>query len=389
MLCLEGRHVVRKLALLLALVATATLVAAGVAFTQVPEGGDSDRFIVVLENEVDSPSQVANGIARRQDLEVGFVYSHALNGFSATIPEGRLAAVRDNPRVAYVERDTTLHAVAQRLPWGIDRIQADKSSTRAGNGKGAVSNVNVYVIDSGIDASHPDLDPPVETANFTSEPPKDYYRHGTHVAGTIAAKDNSRGVVGVAPAAPLTDVKVLDRNGGTSARTIIEAIDWVTANAVAPAVANVSISGRANRAVDDAVKASARSGIFYSVAAGNDGRDACNYSPARAGESRGVVTTAAINKRNRDPSWSNYGSCVDLWAPGTGILSTQRGGGTDVMSGTSMASPHVGGTGALYLSGHTGADPATVELALKAAAVRTDGKSEDGRWIRRVHAGGY
>jgi len=380
---------VRRLALLLALVATATLVAAGVAFTQVPEGGDSDRYIVVLENRVDSPSRVANGIARRQNLDVGFVYSHALNGFSATIPEGRLAAVRANPLVAYVERDTPMHAVVQTLPWGVDRIQADKSSTRAGNGKGVVSNVNVYVIDSGIDAPHPDLDTPVEKVNFTSERPEDYYRHGTHVAGTIAARDDSRGVVGVAPAAPITDVKVLDRNGGTSARILIEGIDWVTANAVAPAVANVSIAGRANRAVDDAIKASARSGIFYSVAAGNDGRDACNYSPARAGEISGIVTTAAINKRNREPSWSNYGPCVDLWAPGTGILSTQRGGGTDVMSGTSTASPHVGGTGALYLSGNTGAASATVERSLKAASVRTDEESEDGRRILRVHAGGY
>lgn len=375
------------MALLLALVATATLVAAGVAFTQVPEGGD--RFIVVLENDVDSPSRVANGIARRQNLEVGFVYSHALNGFSATIPEGRLAAVRDNPRVAYVERDTTMHAAAQTLPWGIDRIQADKSSTRAGNGKGVVSNVNVYVIDSGIDASHPDLNVITPPVNLTSDPPGDCFEHGTHVAGTIAARDNLQSVVGVAPAAPITDVKVLDCKGDSSARTIIEGIDWVTAHAVAPAVANVSIAGRANRAVDDAIKASARSGIFYSVAAGNAGRNACNYSPARAGESRGIVTTAAINKRNRDPSWSNYGPCVDLWAPGTGILSTYAGGGTKAMSGTSVASPHVSGAGALYLSGHTGSAPATVESALKAHSVLTDEKSEDGRRIRRVHAGGF
>jgi aqualysin 1 len=282
-----------------------------------------------------------------------------------------------------------MHAVAQTLPWGVDRIQADKSSTRAGNGRGVVSNVNVYVIDSGIDASHPDLNVLTPPVNFTGDPPGDCFRHGTHVAGTIAARDNLLGVVGVAPAAPLTDVQVLDCAGDASARTIIEGIDWVTGHAVAPAVANVSISGRANRAVDDAMKASASSGIFYSVAAGNNGRNACNYSPARAGESNGIVTTAGINKRNREPSWSNYGPCVDLWAPGTGILSTQSGGGTDAMAGTSMASPHVGGTGALYLSGHTGADPATVERALKAASVRTDEKSEDGRWIRRVHAGGY
>jgi subtilisin family serine protease len=384
---------VRKLALLLALVATATLVAAGVAFTQVPEGGDSDRFIVVLEDDVDSPSEVANGIARRQNLEVGFVYSHALNGFSAAVPEGRLAAVRDNPRVAYVERDIPMHAVAQRLPWGVDRIQADRSSAEAGNGKGVVPDVTVYVIDSGI-YRHADLKV-VRHVNRTGDGRNtDCNGHGTHVAGILAARDNTSDVVGVAPGARLIGVKVLDCRGNGPASAVIKGIDWVTRNARRPAVANISISSepdQASQAVDDAVRGSVESGVFYSIAAGNFGEDACNFSPARvgAGTNNGIVTTAATNKSNREPSWSNYGSCVDLWAPGAGILSTQMGGGMVRMTGTSMASPHVGGTGALYLSGHTRVAPARVESVLKADSVRTNQKSRDGRRIRRVHAGGY
>jgi subtilisin family serine protease len=382
---------VRKTALLLALVAMATLLASGVAFTQVPENGGSDRYIVVLKDNVYSPSRVAAGIERRQNLGAGFVYSHALKGFSATIPYGRLDEVRADPRVAYIERDKPMHAVDQVLPWGIDKINADLSSTQAGNGSGAVANVNVYVIDSGIYASHPDLNVVTPPVNFTGDPPGDCYGHGTHVAGTIAAIDNVRDVVGVAPGAPLTDVKVLDCAGSGSASTIIKGIDWVTANAAKPAIANLSISGPASQAVDDAVSKSASSGVFYSVAAGNDGRRACNYSPARAGAgtNNGIVTTAAINSLGAEPSWSNYGKCVDIWAPGTSILSTKFGGGTTTMSGTSTAAPHVGGTGALYLSSHTAAAPATVESALKASSVRTGKTSKDGRSIRRVNAGGY
>ena len=388
-----------RIALLLALVAATTLLAAGVAFTQVPGGGYSDRYIVVFENDVNIPSQVANGIARRQNAEVGFVYGHALKGFSARIPDKALAAVRANPRVAYVERDGTVRAVAQTLPWGINRIDADRSSTRAGNGSGRVSGVNVYVVDTGVDASHADLNV-VGHVNFRGDGKNtDCSGHGTHVAGTMAAKDNKAGVVGVAPGAPLIGVKVLDCFGDGSASTIIKGIDWVTANAQKPAIANISISGPANDAIDDAVRSSARSGVFYSVAAGNDdndadyiGEDACTVSPARAGagKNNGIVTTAATGKSNDETPGSNYGRCVDLWAPGARILSTYKGGGTIRMSGTSMAAPHVGGTGALYLSSHAKATPTRVEEVLKADSVRTGEVSkEDGRPIRLVYAGGY
>jgi subtilisin family serine protease len=375
----------------------ATLVVAGVALTQTTTD-DADPYIVVLEDGADSPSQIASGIEQRQeDLEVDFVYSNALEGFSATIPDERLAAVRANPHVDYVEPDKMVSAVDQTLPWGIDRIQADKSSTKAGEGRGAISNVNVYVIDTGIDQTHPDLNDPdlgIDHVNFTGDGKNyDCNGHGTLVAGIMAARDDANDVVGVASGAPLTDVKVIGCDGTGSASTVIEGIDWVTANAVKPAIANLSLVTKTSRdrALDTAVKNSADSGVFYSVAAGNNGRRACKHSPAAAGKgtNNGIVTTAATRRSNAEPSWSNYGRCVDLWAPGAKILSTKNGGGTRTSSGTSMAAPHVGGTGALYLSGNTEASPTTVEKILKSDSMVTRKKSKDGRRIRLVYAGGY
>jgi aqualysin 1 len=372
-------------------VATTTLLAAGIAFTQVPENGDSNRYIVVLEDDADSPSQVANNMDQRQDLDVGFVYTNALEGFSAEIPDDSVAEVRANPQVDYVERDGRVYAVAQALPWGVNRIDADQSSTRAGNGRGRISGVNVYIIDSGVDASHGDLNV-VRHVNFRGDGEnRDCSGHGTHVAGTVAAADNSRDVVGVVPGAPVTGVKVLGCDDSGYRSTVIEGIDWVTSIARKPAIANISFAGPASQALDDAVRRSKNSGVFYSVAAGNAGRNACNYSPARvgAGTNNGIVTTAAINNQGAEPSWSNYGRCVDIWAPGAGILSTRKGGGTTRMTGTSTASPHVGGTGALYLSSKPRAAPATVESVLKSDSVGTGKTSEDGRRIRLVYAGGY
>jgi aqualysin 1 len=151
----------------------------------------------------------------------------------------------------------------------------------------------------------------------------------------------------------------------------------------------MSLAGGANQAVDDAVKRSAASGVFYALAASNDGANACSFSPARAGTKGGIVTTGATDSSEREASWSNFGPCVDLWAPGAGILSTKRGGGTTTMSGTSMASPHSAGGGALYLSTHTGASPASVEQALRSATTATGTSSKDGRAITRLNVGGF
>ena len=325
---------------------------------------------------------------RAHGFRADHVFSATIRGFSASLTTRQIAAMENDPRVAYVEADGVAYAVAQTLPWGINKIDADVSSTLAGNGTGTISNVNVYIIDSGSDAAHADLNV-VNHVNFAGGPNKDCNGHGTHVAGTVAAKDNTSDVVGVAPGAPVTGVKVLGCGGSGSWSGVIKGIDWVTANAKKPAVANMSLGGGANTSVDDAVKKSADSGVFYAVAAGNDGANACNYSPARAGTHSGVMTVAATDSGDKETSWSNFGNCVDIWAPGASILSTRNGGGTTTMSGTSMASPHVAGGGALYLSTQTGASPGTVESALKNNAVTTSNSSKDGRTITREYVGRF
>jgi subtilisin family serine protease len=352
-----------------------------------PDVGGAERYIVVLKSGVDTDAVVAQH-GRRYGVAADLVYRHALQGYAAVIPNDRVAELRLDEYVAYVERDGIAEASAQTLPWGINRIDADASSTLAGNGSGTVGNVNVYVIDTGVDAAHPDLNV-VNHVNFASGPNTDCHGHGSHVAGTIAARDDTQAVVGVAPGAPITGVKVLGCGGSGQWSRIIAGIDWVTANATKPAIANMSLGGSANNAVDDAVRRSAASGVFYSLAAGNDGANACNQSPARAGTTNGILTVAATDSSDAEASWSNYGSCVDLWAPGVSIPSTWKGGGTKTISGTSMASPHGGGTGALYLSSHTAASPSTVESALKADSTTTSRTSKDGRAIRIVYAGSY
>jgi aqualysin 1 len=372
-------------------------------------GGPPDRYIVVLEKEASDPGQASNEMARRYGLGIRSVYGHALEGFSATIPDGQLQRVRADKRVAFVEHDRTMRIAAQALPWGVNRVQADWSSTRAGDGSGAVSNVHAYVIDTGIDKAHLDLNvvDHVNCQTSTSTCQKsgknyDCNGHGTHVAGTLAARDNAEDVVGVAPGAKLVGVKVLGCDGSGFESEIIKGIDWVTAKAQKPAVANLSLApdfGSTSNALDRAIRTSAGHRILYSVAAGNLGKPACHYSPARAGRTRdsdgtwkknnGVVTTAATNDNNGERWDSNYGSCVDLWAPGTNIPSTKLNGGTKTMSGTSMAAPHVGGGAALYLSTHTKAGSSGVEAALKDAARRPGTTSEDGRTILLENVGKF
>ena len=325
----------------------------------------------------------------RDQFRADHVFSAAIRGFSARLSAAQIAGLRNDPDVAYVEADGTVRAIAQTLPWGIDRVDADVSSAAAGNGSGAIANVNTYVIDTGIDA-HPDLNV-VGHVNFAGGKNADCHGHGTHVAGTVAARDNATDVVGVAPGAPLTGVKVLSCSGSGTTSGVIKGVDWVTANARKPAVANMSLGGGVSQALDDAVVRSANTGVFYALAAGNDGVDACNSSPARAGAGtdNGIMTVAATDANEREASWSNFGSCVDVWAPGVSILSTRLRGGTTTMSGTSMASPHVAGGGALYLSSHSLESPAVVENVIKTTAATPGTASKDGRQIRRLYVGGF
>jgi subtilisin family serine protease len=330
------------------------------------------------------------GAVQTLEARLGFrahhVYSAALRGFAAQLTAAQISALESDPLVAYLEPDGVMRAFAQTLPWGIDRIDTDLSSTKAGDGTGAVSNVAVIIIDSGIDRSQVDLNVAAHVVvdgliNW------DCNSHGTHVSGTAAAIDNDVDVVGAAPGAPLIGVKVLNCLGSGATSTVIKGVDLVTANAPKPAVVNMSLGGQASDALDTAIKNSVNGGFFYAVAAGNEAQDACNVSPARLGAANdGVMTVAATDQNNQEASFSNFGPCVDIWAPGVDILSTKLLGGTKTLSGTSMASPHVAGTAALYLSANPSATPAQIEAAIKANAVSTGTTSKDGRAISLLSA---
>jgi subtilisin family serine protease len=376
-------------------------------------GAGPGSWIVTLVDG-SQPAAEAPGLARQHGGSVGHVYEHALQGFQFHGSEQAADSLARNPRVQRVEADgvaTIVHhrpghdggpgggggggggdttecpGADQTLPWGIGRIGAVTSHSNGGTCV-SVTGAHVYVIDTGVDTGHADLEV-VGHVNFASGPNRDCHGHGTHVAGTAAAIDDAADVVGVAPAAPVVGVRVLNCAGSGTWSGVIAGIDWVAGNAVKPAVANLSLGGGANTSVDNAVKNLANSGVTVAVAAGNSGADACSSSPARAGTHHGVITVAATDRNDLETSWSNYGSCVDIWAPGAGILSTAAGGGTTTMSGTSMAAPHVAGTAARYLASNTGSSASTTEAALKGAAESTGTKSKDGRSIQLVKASGW
>ena len=328
-------------------------------------------------------------LEQQHGFRVDHVYSAAVRGFAARLNAAQIQALRRDPLVDYIEADSEMQLLDQTLPWGIDRIDTDISSTHAGDGTGAVGNVNVYILDNGVDRTHPDLTV-VNHVNFTGTANAPSCAHGTRVAGVAAARDDAFGVVGAAPGAPITAVKVTTCDPVFFfASAVIKGVDWVTQNAVRPAVANMSIGGFANSTLDSAVKRSADSGVLYAIAAGNNSGPACVLSPQRAGSYPGVMTVAATAANNTEASFSNFGSCVDIWAPGVDILTDDLGGGLVVSSGTSYSAPHVVGTAALYLSTHPTATAAAVETALKANAFYPGTFSKDLRRVRIVYAGGY
>lgn len=335
----------------------------------------------------------AKGFVQNKEARHGFragrVYDRAVKGFAARLTARQIDDLENDPDVAYVEADSVMTTVTQTLPWGIDRVDADISSTLAGNGSGQITGVNVAVIDTGVYA-HTDLNR-VRQVNFARDGiNRDCNGHGTHVAGTIAAKDNVSYVVGVAPGAPVYGVKVLGCNGSGWTSDIIAGINWVIGNVSRPTVANLSLGGSANKSLDDAVRSAASNGVFVALAAGNSGTDACTTSPARAGMgANGIMTTAATGSTNREASWSNYGNCVDIWAPGMSVLSLYKNGGTATLSGTSMASPHVAGTAALYLSNNPLALPLEVEQRISLDRLPASTNSKNGQPIYLDNARNY
>ncbi|MBS0348605.1 MAG: S8 family peptidase [Proteobacteria bacterium] len=330
-------------------------------------------------------------LERTQDLETRYkvkarhAFSHVMKGFAAELTEAQLAQLQSDPTVLAIEEDLPVTASAQSIPWGITKTRDNLSSTLAGNGSGTVSGVNVYVIDTGI-ASHTDLNLVAHTNLVGDGKNYDCNGHGTHVAGTIGAKDDSAYVVGMAPGVRLTGVKVLDCTGAGYTSTVIKGVDWVTANAVKPAVANMSLGGSGvSSMLDSAITKSVGSGVVYAIAAGNNAVDACTLSPSRLGSSlAGALTVAATASNDTEASFSNYGSCVDIWAPGVSILSTYLSNGLATASGTSMASPHAAGAAALYLSRYPTATPAMVEAAIKQALVTPGTLSKNGQPIKRL-----
>ena len=390
------------------------------------------RYIVVFNNAVTDPAAAANDLTRAHGLGVLHHYEHALRGFAATIPDGRLAAVQADPRVLYVSADRPVWAIAQTLPTGVDRIEGDNSSTHSGDGSGSV-NVAVAIIDTGIDIDHPDLNVVGGVNCSSGRSYDDGNGHGSHVAGTVASKDDAAGAVGMAPGAPLYAVRVLNNTGSGSWANVICGVDWVTANAATLGikVANMSLGGSGSDptgagcstgvALHDAICNSVAAGVTYVVAAGNSNVNFKDSVPAAYDEVLTVTAMADFNGASGGGASSTCRSDVDdtaadfsnfttvgssdeshtIAAPGVCIYSAWKRAGYNTISGTSMASPHVAGTVALCIGsgGCAGLTPSQIISKLRSDAAAQpssygftdDPDSPNGSryYGYLVHAGGY
>jgi hypothetical protein len=327
------------------------------------------RYIVVLKKgNLSRP--VADDHAKNRHVKVARVFGNAIRGYSAEIPDNELSAIKKDKRVLYVQRDQTFTATAQILPWGVDRVSHngdDWSITRPGDGTGSVS-MDVYVLDSGIQ-SNADLNGSTE---FSSRGGTltDCDGHGTFTAGVVGARDDANGVVGVAPGVRLHGVRVLDCAGRGTSTDVVGGLDWIVAHGVKPAVVQMSFGARSiDRAFDDSITRAVNAGFTITDAAGNDHVDACKQSPAHMGTLNGVITVGAVTKKDVPAGFSNFGQCVDVWAPGVKIQSNYLNNNIALGTGTSASAPHVAGIAALYLSANPGASPATVESAVKGASI--------------------
>ena len=304
-----------------------------------------DQYIVVFNDGVADVPGLAKRLAQGGSLL--YTYESAIEGFAVRLPEAAVAALRNHPLVASVEPDQEVRVGATQTigasgdPWGLDRLNQrarplDRQYTYTYTGSG----VRVYVIDTGLQANHPQFGGRAQNVyDAFGGNGADCNGHGTHVAGTVGGS-----TYGVAKQALLRGVKVLDCAGSGSTSGIIAAVDWVRQNAQKPAVANLSLGGGYSSALNTAVNNLANAGIFTAVAAGNENQNACNVSPASASF---AFTTAASTKTDGRATYSNYGTCVDAYAPGSAIQSAWIGSGVLTIDGTSMASPHVAGVAAL------------------------------------------
>jgi subtilisin family serine protease len=328
------------------------------------------RYIVVMnDGEAGAAGIAPTDVVAQHGGRVHHTYSRALNGFAASLSPEAVDALRRNPRVRYVAHDqmASLDSIQTGATWGLDRIDQRglplngvyAHGTRTGQG------VRVYVIDSGIRTSHPEFEGRASVgADFVGDGlnGQDCRGHGTHVAGTIASKR-----YGVAKGASVVSVRAFGCSGTVPVSTIIAAVEWVTANAQKPAVVNLSLGSAADSALNQAVRASIASGLVYAVAAGNEGVNACTRSPASVPE---AITVGATTSNDQRLNFSNWGSCLDVFAPGASIVSTwyNTDNSYGVTSGTSMAAAHVSGVAALHLQGNPSATPAQVAALITSTA---------------------
>jgi len=333
------------------------------------------RYIVVLneavarlDNEAASGKVRVNDLAQQMAREYRFdvihSYSHALRGFAVSADDEALKHLLNDDRIAYVEEDgvVTISATQSNATWGLDRVdQRDLPLNSTYIYDTTASNVNTYIVDTGVLGSHSQFTGRMiggYTAISDGRGTTDCNGHGTHVAGTVAGTTH-----GVAKGAKISPIRVLGCNGSGTNSGVIAGMDWVTANHIKPAVANMSLGGGASTATDDAVTRMHNAGVTVVVAAGNDNANACNYSPARAPVAVTVGSTANNDARS---SFSNFGTCLDIFAPGTSITSAWHTSNTatNTISGTSMAAPHVAGVAALFLANNPTATPTQVTNAL-------------------------
>ncbi len=311
-------------------------------------------WIVVFQEDVPDVDGAIADLRKEIDMGVTHVYRYVLKGFAASISQDDVFRLAGDPRVLIIEPDMEMRATVQTVDWGIRAIGADSSSAQSGDGTGTVTGVEVYVLDTGCDMDHPDLNVNSTLArNYTTDASvEDGHGHGTHCAGIIAAMDNTSFTVGVVPGAPIIPLKVLANTGSGYNSWIISGLDYIAqrkaANSSIPMVASMSLGGGVSTSLDAAVTGAVNDGIVVVAAAGNENDDAMNHSPSRA---EAIITVGAYGSNGSRASFSNYGRRVDVFAPGVNILSTYKNGTSAYLSGTSMACPYVAGCAALLLSG--------------------------------------